>query len=217
MNKICAHCKKEFENPYPTAEYCSQKCRRNEKKERRRDRNKNQYTCSHCDKDFWRSKDRGHVYKFCSKNCAAAAKAKNAPGTYTRIYFILCVLTQRVKIGISDTVEYRFNQLRAANGDDVQLLGTIPGGFELEQSIHRELGDHHVHHEFFDYAAPVVKNLVDRYLYSTEEGTLEAVPSEGCTDGPQSSSVSEQPSLSLCVNRNHIHDYVSGPECLVSE
>lgn len=188
MNKICAKCGGEFQNPYPTAEYCSDKCRWRAKKKRRASKNQNKYVCSHCDKEFWRSKDRGHVYKFCSKDCAAAAKAKGAPGTFTRIYFILCLLTQRIKIGISDTVEYRFNQLRAANGDDIQLLGTVPGGFEQEQEIHRELEAYHVHHEFFDFTAPEVKQVVDRFLYPIE-GDPMAGGAEGCTDEPPKESV----------------------------
>lgn len=218
MNRVCTQCRGGFETIYPTKKYCSGQCERNSKRSRRRKKHDKQFLCEQCGKEFWRSKDMGHAYKFCSKSCSAFARVSKAPGTYTRLYFILCVLTQRVKIGISDGVDYRFTQLRAQNADELRMLGTIPGSFKLEQDIHKELSAHHVHHEFFDFTAPEVKKLIDRYLYP-EAGDPIEVPESGRTDGPPLS-VSEQESvasLRLCANPAHTHDYVSGPDCFEYE
>jgi len=79
------------------------------------------------------------------------------------IYFLLGRLTQRLKVGISGDFTKRLDGMRRQNFDDIEVLGTIIGDLDLEQSIHAELEGFRTHYEFYDYC-PEVKAVVARYL-----------------------------------------------------
>lgn len=137
----CARCNKEFSSLHSSQKYCSLECRSCPKPER---------TCHRCSKTFV-----GSNWKYCSKACAT--------GQQSIIYFILGTHTRRLKVGLSTQFHKRLDGLRRSNWDDLEVLGTIPGDFEEEQAIHKELESHRTHYEFYDYA-PEVKSVVDRYL-----------------------------------------------------
>lgn len=71
--------------------------------------------------------------------------------------------------------------MRRAAFDDLTVLGVIPGDYELEQAIHAELEPYNIHHEFFDYRADAVKELVARYLHPE---TLNEVSGDGTAYSP---------------------------------
>jgi hypothetical protein len=87
----------------------------------------------------------------------------------SRIYFVLGVKSQRVKVGVSTHFDHRLSQLTAQGPDDLVVLGTIPGDEELEREIHTELSEYHSHFEWFDYT-PEVAEAIDKYLHPEAEG-----------------------------------------------
>lgn len=79
------------------------------------------------------------------------------------MYFIHARITNRLKIGIANDVDDRFNFLLRENADDLVLLGKVLGGYELEQSLHDELKELREHNEWFEYTDEA-KELVAREL-----------------------------------------------------
>jgi len=111
---------------------------------------------------------------YCSNRCRIS--------TGGSIYFVLANQTQRLKVGISGQLDTRIDHMRRAAFDDLTVLGVIPGDYELEQAIHAEIEPYNIHHEFFDYRADAVKELVERYLYPIE--TLNEVSSAATACSP---------------------------------
>jgi hypothetical protein len=80
------------------------------------------------------------------------------------VYFILARLTNRIKIGVANNVDSRYNYLRRDNADDLELLGSVVGDEDLETEIHAQIESYRAHNEWFD-ANQEVRLLVDRYLH----------------------------------------------------
>jgi hypothetical protein len=96
------------------------------------------------------------------------------------VYFLLAVGLQRVKVGFSGEFVDRLDAIRRQEADDIEVLGTVPGDQSLERTVHSELDVIGVraHHEWFDYRPEAVKQIVNRYLYPSEEGAPEGTPTE---------------------------------------
>ena len=71
----CLYCEQVFE-PSPGKIYCSKNCRRKARKARYRKTALKLFTCEQCGSGFKRNADRGHKFRFCSKECVAAAQRK---------------------------------------------------------------------------------------------------------------------------------------------
>lgn len=84
------------------------------------------------------------------------------------IYFIRAVNLNRLKIGFTDSFETRFVRMARQEADELEVLGTIPGDETYERSLHGELLPWRIHHEWFDYSAPEVRDLVARELKSLD-------------------------------------------------
>lgn len=54
-----------------------------------------------------------------------------------RVYFAQALTGGRIKIGCSKNPRYRLSLVRAESRIDVRLLGTVPGGFDIEAEIHQ--------------------------------------------------------------------------------
>lgn len=65
------------------------------------------------------------------------------------IYFLRNEHSQRIKIGISKDVEGRFREHQADTGDELTLLGRMPGSVELEAAIHLAFRHCRVRREWF--------------------------------------------------------------------
>jgi hypothetical protein len=65
-------------------------------------------------------------------------------------YFIYSPATDRVKIGRSVAFKKRFRHLQMASPDDLEVIGTLPGDFELE--YHKMHRNSRVKGEWFDYS-----------------------------------------------------------------
>ena len=66
----------------------------------------------------------------------------------------------RIKIGVSKKVEQRKKDLEAAAGP-LELLLTIPGGFELEEELHRQFDSDRVHGEWFESSDLLLRFISD--------------------------------------------------------
>jgi T5orf172 domain len=66
-------------------------------------------------------------------------KCRGAPRSadVSYVYFIQHVPTGKIEIGTTDNIQRRFSQIRNAIPDgDIELLGAIEGGKELERRLH---------------------------------------------------------------------------------
>ena len=86
------------------------------------------------------------------------------------VYFL--AVDDIVKIGYSKNVPLRVAQLRSRGGAlmpdgydprDAVLLGTAPGGRNLEQRLHGHLSDHRVTGEWF-VLSPEVREAIDHFV-----------------------------------------------------
>ena len=80
-------------------------------------------------------------------------------GPYDRaeplVYFFQ-VVTGEIKIGISNDVERRLDDVRALNGGAVELLLVLRGGETLESALHYRFKRLHLHHEWFKPATELL-------------------------------------------------------------
>lgn len=88
------------------------------------------------------------------------ATARPAPPTAS-VYFIEAA-NGLVKVGQSQSVTSRLEGLRTMSPIPLRLLGTVPGGLELEQRLHRELAASRAHGEWF-HPTPALDAVMARY------------------------------------------------------
>jgi hypothetical protein len=82
----------------------------------------------------------------------------------------------RIKVGIARNVQARLRAIGRHLPEPIELLGSVPGSFELERAIHRRLGEHRINHEWFRDCLSV-RALIKRIL---EGGGLDV---ENAPDG----------------------------------
>lgn len=69
------------------------------------------------------------------------------------IYFILAPNSGRIKIGSSSRpMMFRMAELRALSPEAIELVGTLPGSFAMEDAIHERFKAYRQHGEWFDYS-----------------------------------------------------------------
>lgn len=79
---------------------------------------------------------------------------------YGQTYFIRCTATGLIKIGhTTGSVESRFAALQTGSASELVLVGTVPGGREVEQELHRRFAADRVRGEWFRMGR-------DMYLYA---------------------------------------------------
>lgn len=67
------------------------------------------------------------------------------------VYFIECLETGRIKIGISDSVSSRFEGLKTMSPTQLRILGVVRyAGRGFEKFLHEKYKEYRIHHEWFN-------------------------------------------------------------------
>jgi hypothetical protein len=72
------------------------------------------------------------------------------------VYFMRSADTGRIKIGYSQNVLRRRNELQGAHGGRIQILLTVPGGPTLEAEMHERFKAHMTFGEWFEPADEIL-------------------------------------------------------------
>jgi hypothetical protein len=86
---------------------------------------------------------------------------KPRAGQRSKVYFILCKATGRVKCGVAHDPRARLANLQVGSPTPLKLIAEIDGGDAKEQLIHRRLERWHIHGEWFHYVPDVCDVIVD--------------------------------------------------------
>lgn len=65
------------------------------------------------------------------------------------VYFVFAPRMGLIKIGVASSVLKRIKALQCATGEYLCLLGTLPGGHDVEAEIHRRFAESRVRGEWF--------------------------------------------------------------------
>jgi hypothetical protein len=79
------------------------------------------------------------------------------------IYFIAA--DNCIKIGTTKNLRARVASLRTSSAGEIEVIGTIDGGFEIERAIHFAVREHHLRGEWFadcEQLRAWIKNLIER-------------------------------------------------------
>jgi hypothetical protein len=77
----------------------------------------------------------------------------------TSVVYFLRSESGKIKIGVTAHIKRRLGQYRTHASESVELIGCIPGGIEVEKSIHRELSEHRLNGEWFSPSADVMRKI----------------------------------------------------------
>jgi hypothetical protein len=66
-----------------------------------------------------------------------------------KVYFIEAIGLQRVKIGMTDNIKYRFDSLQSASPVPLKIMAVISGDRTLETYLHKRFKAHRLHGEWF--------------------------------------------------------------------
>lgn len=73
------------------------------------------------------------------------------PMSEAKVYFIQCLETKRVKIGIAQKPIARLTQIQTMSPTKVDLVLSVEGGLELEKALHKEFAETRLHGEWFEH------------------------------------------------------------------
>lgn len=79
----------------------------------------------------------------------------------SKIYFILCQATGRVKCGVANEPRTRIVNLQVGSPTPLKLIAEIDGDDAKEQLIHQRLDRWHIHGEWFHFVPEVCEIIVD--------------------------------------------------------
>ena len=87
-----------------------------------------------------------------------------------RVYFIRSKQSGLIKIGTSRWPRRRFQEIKLATGQDVDLLGTIPGSRDVEAELHEKFASTRVTGEWFSESDELM-NYINQHaeLHSADE------------------------------------------------
>lgn len=89
------------------------------------------------------------------------ARTTRTKADSTKIYFVLCQATGRVKCGIAADPRARLAGLQTGSPTPLKLIAEIDGDGLREKWIHQRLARWHVHGEWFQYVPGVCDVIVD--------------------------------------------------------
>jgi hypothetical protein len=89
-----------------------------------------------------------------------AAKAREARQG-SKIYFILCQATRRVKCGVANDPRVRLGELQVGSPTPLKVIAELDGDYSKEHAIHRRLDRWHIHGEWFHYVPEVCDIIAD--------------------------------------------------------
>lgn len=87
-------------------------------------------------------------------------RRKAAPAS---VYFVQQSPDGPIKIGATRSVVKRLKTLQTGSHVPLTVLGVVPGGFELESDLHRQLMDYQLEGEWFS-PTPEVMAVVKRHI-----------------------------------------------------
>lgn len=94
------------------------------------------------------------------------------------VYFIQAAEgTRRIKIGISTDVKNRFASIQACCSETLEMLGIIPGTFDLEKEWHRTFNKFRHHNEWFN-PEPELLDAINKTLKLTKSNINDLVISK---------------------------------------
>ncbi|WP_181421657.1 GIY-YIG nuclease family protein [Curtobacterium sp. MCBD17_030] len=79
------------------------------------------------------------------------------------VYFVQQGNSGPIKIGCTRNLKSRVNSLQTSSAEPLNVLGTVPGGFELERQMHEALSPHRLSGEWFA-PTPKVLRLIKKQL-----------------------------------------------------
>jgi hypothetical protein len=79
----------------------------------------------------------------------------------SKIYFILCQTTGRVKCGVASDPRARLGDLQVGSPTPLKLVAELDGDQAKENAVHRRLAQWHIHGEWFHYVPEVCEVIVD--------------------------------------------------------
>lgn len=87
------------------------------------------------------------------------------------IYFIRS--GEYVKIGVSDNPRGRITAIQTSNPNPIEVLGIVPGSYDLEAELHQRFSFLHHKNEWFQDAEPIRRVISD--LVSEQQSTPQAI------------------------------------------
>lgn len=135
----CPSCGDEFEARSKHHAFCCQDCRRGVV---RYAATREVRTCESCGAETLGSRRKWRCALGCSP--ARSAYLDSRP-----VYFIQAGPDGPIKIGVSHDVAARLVNLQTAHWEELRLLGTAIGGFELERDLHAAFAAHRLKGEWF--------------------------------------------------------------------
>jgi len=79
----------------------------------------------------------------------------------TKVYFIYCETTNRVKCGFAIDPRMRLGNLQVGSPTILRLIGEMDGDEALERAIKKRLSHFRVHGEWFEYLDDVREIIID--------------------------------------------------------
>ena len=76
------------------------------------------------------------------------------------VYFIRAEKTNRIKIGFSARLEFRLQEIRRQQGEEVTLIGAFPGDRADESDLHKQFEHFSLGNEWFTYHDDIVYTCV---------------------------------------------------------
>ncbi|UXZ57051.1 GIY-YIG nuclease family protein [Curtobacterium sp. Arg-1] len=91
------------------------------------------------------------------RDAVRAAQARSQARSSSVVYFIQQGSSGPIKIGCSRNLTSRLNSLRTSSSEPLHVLGTVPGGFELERQMHQALDAFRLNGEWFTPSLKVLR------------------------------------------------------------
>lgn len=90
------------------------------------------------------------------------------------IYCVKEKNTMNIKVGYSENLFKRINQIQTNNGNEIVVVGHFPGTLAEEKELHNKLRPFHTPHggkEWYEITHPTIKRMLD-YFSSTKNGCV---------------------------------------------
>jgi len=91
-----------------------------------------------------------HADQSVRKTLKLAAKDFIKPVFTSQVYFIRATATNQIKIGVTSDPKQRFADLQRATTERLEWIGSVEGGFKLEDELHKKFGKSRVRGEWFE-------------------------------------------------------------------
>lgn len=90
---------------------------------------------------------------------ADATKRSKRASAQPVVYFVQQGTSGPIKIGCTRNFKTRLNSLQTSAAETLTVIGTVPGGFELERELHAALDDYRLSGEWFKPTPAVLRTI----------------------------------------------------------